>query len=191
MNPTSKKVTPMAQDNKGVTYSFDVCGQCKSICCQDAKPPLTEKRKKIIEEYLKKQKINVEQPFAREQYSYPAVDELVFCRLFNKLTGKCSVHPVKPETCVAGPITFDINFKTKKVEWFLKRDSICAFAGVLYKNKNVFEKHVEAAKKELTQLICELGPEELRAIVKVEEPQTFKIGEDELPLEVFRKLDLR
>lgn len=74
---------------------------------------------------------------------------------------------------------------------FLKRDSICAFAGVLYKNKNVFEEHVEAAKKELTQLICELGLEELLAVVKVEEPQTFKIGEDDLPLEVSRKLDLR
>ena len=32
---------------------------------------------------------------------------------------------------VAGPITFDINFKTKKVEYFLKKSEICAYAGEL------------------------------------------------------------
>jgi Fe-S-cluster containining protein len=181
----------MPEDNNGVTYSFDVCSQCKTICCQDAKPPLSEKRKKIVEEYLKKQKINIHKPFIKEQYSYPTVDGEVFCLLFSKETGKCSVHPVKPETCVAGPITFDINFKTKKVEWFLKKDEICAFAGVLYSNKAAFKQHFEAAKGEINQLILELKTEELLAIVKIEEPQTFKIGEDDLPIDVARKLGLK
>jgi hypothetical protein len=181
----------MPEDNNGVTYSLYFCGQCKIYCCQDAKPPLTEKRKKIIDKYLKDQKIKVEQPFAKEQYSYPAVDREVFCRLFNKETRNCSVHPVKPETCVSGPVTFDINFSTKKVEWFLKKDAICAFAGVLYKNQAAFKDHLDEAKKQITQLICELTAEELRAIVKIEEPQTFKIGEDDLPLEVARKLGLK
>jgi Fe-S-cluster containining protein len=181
----------MPEDNNGVTYSFDVCSQCKTICCQDAKPPLSEKRKKIIEEYLKKQKINIHKPFAKEQYSYLAVDGEIFCGLFNKETGKCSVHPVKPETCVAGPITFDINFKTKKVEWFLKKDEICAFAGVLYSNKAAFKQHFEVARKEINQLIHELKAEELLAIVKIEEPQTFKIGEEDLPIDVVKKLGLK
>ena len=192
MNPTSKKwCRLMPEDNNGITYSFDVCSQCKIICCQDAKPPLTEKRKKIIKEYLEKQKIKIEKPFVKESYSYPAVDELVFCGLFNKPTGKCSVHPVKPETCRAGPVTFDINFSTKKVEWFLKKPEICAFAGLLYSNKAAFKEHFEVAKKELIRLISQLGADELRAIVKIEEPQTFKIGEDDLPLEVIRKLGLK
>ena len=65
---------------------------------------------------------------------------------------------------VAGPVTFDINFSTKKVEWFLKKSEICAFAGVLYSDKAAFKDHFEVAKKELTQLIRELDPEELRAI---------------------------
>jgi uncharacterized protein len=180
----------MPEDDNGVTYSFDVCSQCKSICCQDAKPPLSEKRKKIIAKYLRQQKIVLIQPFTREQYSYPAVDEQVYCRLFNKKKGKCSVHAVKPETCVSGPITFDINFKTKKVEWFLKKDSLCAFAGVLSKNQTAFKDHFEVAKKEITQLIEELSADELRAIVKIEEPQTFKIGEDPLSLEAAKKLGL-
>ncbi len=181
----------MPEDNNGATYSFDVCSQCKIICCQDAKPPLSEKRKKIIKEYIEKQKINIEKPFAKEHYSYPTVDELVFCRLFDKDTGKCSVHPVKPETCRAGPVTFDINFSTKKVEWFLKKPEICAFAGVLYSNKAAFKDHFEIAKKELTHLIRELDPEELRVILKIEEQHTFKIGEDDLPSEVVRKLGLK
>jgi len=180
----------MPKDNNGATYSFDVCSQCKIICCQDAKPPLSEKRKKIIKAYLKKQRITIDEPFAKEHYSYPAVNKLVYCRLFSKETGKCSVHPVKPETCGAGPVTFDINFSTKKIEWFLKKPEICAFAGALYSNKAAFKDHFEIAKKELTQLIGELDPDELRVIVKIEEPHTFKIGEDNLSPEVVRKLGL-
>jgi Fe-S-cluster containining protein len=183
--------TAMPEDSNGTTYSFDVCGKCKIICCQDAKPPLTKNRKKIIQKYLKKQKINVEKPFSKENYSYPAVDELVFCRLFVKETGKCLVHPVKPETCRAGPVTFDVNFSTKKIEWFLKKSEICAYAGVLYSNKAAFKNHFKDAKPELTRLICELDAEELRAIVKIEEPHTFKIGEDNLPLEVVKRLGLK
>lgn len=181
----------MPEDNNGTTFSFDVCSQCKTICCQDAKPPLTEKRKKIINQYLQEHKIIVEDAFSKEQYSYPAVDDHIFCRFFNKETGKCSIHQIKPETCRAGPITFDIDFSTKKIQWFLKKEEICSFAGMLYRNKAAFGDHFEAAKKELTTLINELDPDELRVIVKIEEPQTFKIGEDELPPNVVRKLELK
>jgi Fe-S-cluster containining protein len=181
----------MPEDNNGATYSFDVCSQCKSICCKDAKPPLTEKRKQILSEYLKKQNIIIKEPFSKEKYCYPAVDDAVYCLLFNKESGKCSVHPVKPETCVSGPITFDINFKIKKIEWFLKKDELCAFAGILYKNNAAFKDHLEIAKKQIMQLITELSAEELRAIMKIEEPRTFKIGEDDLPSQVGRKLGLK
>lgn len=181
----------MPEDKNGITYSFDVCSQCKSICCQDAKPPLTEKRKKILSEFIEKQKISVSEPFSKEQYCYPAVDDEVYCKLFNKQTGKCSVHPVKPETCVSGPVTFDINFNAKKVEWFLKKDELCAFAGILYKNQASFKDHLEIAKKQIMQLISELSAEELRAIMKVEEPLTFKVGEDDLPAQVALMLGLK
>ena len=181
----------MANENNGTTYSFDVCSLCKSVCCQDAKPPLTEKREKIIKKYLKEQKIKIKKPFTKENYSYPSVDELIYCSLFNKETGKCSIHPVKPETCVSGPITFDINFRTKKVEWFLKKSELCAFAGKLYIDKTAFKDHFEVAKKELKQLICQLNKDELTSIVKIEEPQTFKVGEDDLPAQVVKKLGLK
>jgi len=62
---------------------------------------------------------------------------------------------------------------------------------VLCNNKAAFKDHFEMLKKELTHLIRELDPEELRVILKIEEPHTFKIGEDDLPLEVVSKLGLK
>jgi len=165
-----------------------VCGDCRSVCCQDAKPPLTKNRQKIIQEYLEKQQSDINQPFRHEQYSYPAVDEHLYCRLFDKKTKKCTVHPVKPETCRAGPITFDINFKTRKLEYFLKSAKICALAGVLYENQAVFKVHFEAAKPEIKRLVEQLSADELYAILKIEEPDTFKVGEEDLSMDVIKKL---
>jgi Fe-S-cluster containining protein len=180
----------MPEINKGKTYHFDVCSQCKTSCCQDARPPVTKTRKQILESYLKNQKTNLQALFVTEQYSYPSVDEQAYCKLFDKKTGECMVHEVKPETCVAGPITFDINFANRKVEWFLKKSEICAYAGELFKDKTSFNEHLDVAKKQIIALIKELGADELRAIVKIDEPQTLKIGEDDLPSEVASKLSL-
>lgn len=188
MNPS--KGVLMSQDDSGTTYSFNVCSQCKSICCQDAKPPLTSNRKKNIQEYMRKHNLNVKEPFAKGDYSYPAVDGEIYCRLFSKKTGKCMVHSVKPETCVAGPVTFDINFSNKTLEFFLKKTQICAYAGILYNDKAAFKEHFEVAKKQIVRLIKQLSAEELRAIVKIEEPQTFKFAEEPLPKKVVEKLGL-
>jgi len=172
------------------TCAFDVCCQCKSGCCQRVYPPLTFKRKKLIGDYLKKQKICVENPYTSETYSYPAVDENGFCIFYDKDTRKCLIHPVKPETCRAGPVTFDINCQTGKVEWYLKKPEICKLAGLLYENRSLFSEHFKVAREEILRLICELDAEALRAILKIEEPQTFKIGEDDLPQRVLDKLGL-
>jgi Fe-S-cluster containining protein len=193
MNPTSKigqAEKSLTEDNNGKTCSFDVCGTCKFICCQDAKPPLSENRKKILKEYIKKEKIPVEEPFMREGYSYPAIDETKLCKLFNKQTRRCSVHPVKPETCRAGPVTWDINFNTKKLEYYLKLEKICPLAGVLYKNPPVLAEHLDAAKVEIRQLVEDLSADELKVIVKIPEPDTFKICEENLSASVIKKLGL-
>ena len=146
--------------------------------------------KKSLKEYLNKQKIKVDKPFTKESYSYPSVDETLLCVFNSKETKRCMVHSVKPETCRAGPITFDINFKTKKVQYFLKKSEICAYAGELFKHKPAFNDHYEVAKKEIMRLIKELSADELRELMKIDEPQTFKVGEDDLPVEVVKKLGL-
>ncbi len=160
------------------------------MCCQGANPPLSENRKKVITDYLLKNGASASEMFVEGEYSHPSADSEQYCTFFNKKTGKCSVHPVKPETCVAGPITFDINLKSKKVEWFLKKANICAFAQILFEDKNRFNKHLKAAQLELMRLISELDGKTLGAIMKIPEPETFKVGENDLPKEVKYKLGI-
>jgi len=53
-----------------------------------------------------------------------------------------------------------------------------------------FKDHLEIAKTELTRLICELDADALKAILKIPEPQTIKIGENDLPKETLDQLGI-
>jgi len=169
---------------------FNICGNCLVNCCVRARPPVTSKRKTIIKNYLKATGLAIENAFKEKNvYTFPRETEGNQCIFLDKNTKKCQIHPVKPETCVAGPITFDINLKTGKIEWFLKTEKICPLVGVLYRNKSMLQSHLELARKELLKLVNDLDAEALRAILKIEEPETFKIGEDDLSPEVLAKLN--
>jgi Fe-S-cluster containining protein len=167
---------------------FDICGRCRIACCQDARPPITLRREKIIEEYLKNCGINIKDPFVHGQYAFPKEDRDGYCIFYDKETRKCIVHPVKPETCVAGPVTFDINPETGKIEWYLKTENICPLAGVIFKDKEMLKKHFEIAREEILRLVRELSSEALKTILSREEPETFKIGEEEVESGVLNKL---
>jgi len=188
MNPSW--VNSMPEDNCGKTYSYDVCSQCKVTCCQDANPPLSSNRKKIITQHLKENKIHIEKSFTTDDYTHPSTDKKGICTFYNQKTKRCIVHCVKPETCVAGPITFDINYNTSMVEFFLKKTSICAYAGVLFNDKPALKQHYTVAREHIIELIKELSADELRALCKIDEPETFKFCEEPLPPEVAKKLDL-
>lgn len=159
---------------------FEICGRCKIDCCRDARPPITARRKEIIMEYLKSQGIIIEKPFVHAEYTFPREAADGHCIFYDKKSKKCRINPVKPETCAAGPVTFDINKKTRKIEWYLKTEDACILAGVLFKNKKALEKHFESAKRKILRLVRELSPEALRAILNRDEPETFKVGEDEI-----------
>jgi len=178
----------MSEDVVNKTCSFDVCLRCNKSCCQDAKPPLTSGRMAAIVSYLTNRRLNDEQLFSHEEYWFPSVDSNMFCIFYDKITKKCRVHEVKPETCCAGPLTFDINLRTMKIEWFLKKSGLCIYAGGLFENPQSLEEHLKVAKVDLIRLIRELDGDDLRVILKREEPETFKIGEDDLPNEVIEKL---
>ncbi len=60
----------------------------------------------------------------------------------------------------------------------------------MFKNKSELQRHLKSAKRELSALVNDLDAEALRAILKIEEPDTFKIGEDNLAREVLRKLKI-
>jgi len=167
---------------------FDVCVLCKSSCCRGARPPITRERRRIIEAYLKERNIPITNLFVQSDYTFPREDADGYCIFYDHKTRQCRVHPVKPETCVAGPVTFDINKQTRKVEWHLKTEKICSLAGEMYRNKPPLEKHLESAKKEILRLISELDSKALQTILKIEEPDTFKINEDIVGKEVLNKL---
>jgi Fe-S-cluster containining protein len=169
---------------------FDVCSECKTSysCCNDTTPPVTSERRKIIEVYMKENGLTVARPFHRTEYVFPRLTADGYCVFHDKKTKKCVVHPVKPETCVAGPITFDVNVKTAKIEWFIKMDRICPLAGVVYQNKQLLQKHLASAKREVLRLVAQLTAEELKAILKKDEPETFKIREDDFDKELLRKV---
>ena len=167
---------------------FSVCSQCKSSCCVSARPPLTDERMSIIRRYLKEQNIPLHEPFVRASYAFPREDAENYCVFNDRKTGKCLIHSVKPETCVAGPITFDINLKTQKIEWHLKKETICCLAGRLYVDKERLAEHQTLAKSEILRLVRKLDAEALKAILKIEEPETFKISEDNVEKSVLTKL---
>jgi hypothetical protein len=145
---------------------------------------------RIIEDYLRKNKNVNGKIFTHEEYSFPSIGENVYCVFYSKQTKKCSIHQVKPETCRAGPVTFDINLRTRKVEWFLKTRELCLYAGKLFDTPEQLDAQLKAAKEEIIGLICKLDSAALRAILKIDEPQTFKIGEDPIPKEVLKKLGI-
>jgi len=169
---------------------FDVCSKCKTSysCCFGTRPPITEERKRIITEYLEKHGIPIVDAFVKEDYTFPKESAEGYCVFHDMKTRKCVVHAVKPETCVSGPVTFDINKKTGNIEWFVKMEKICPLADFVYGDKEMLQNHLESAKRELTRLVRELAPDALKAILKKDEPETFKICEDPLGKTVIAKL---
>jgi Fe-S-cluster containining protein len=149
---------------------------------------LTSKRRELISSYLKLKNLEFDEPFSYDSYFYPSVDSQDFCLFYSKETKKCLVHEVKPETCVAGPLTFDINLRTGMIEWFFKKAGICSLAQEIFSNKQLLETHLVPAKKQIMQLVNELETKHLVTILSREEPETFKIGEDWLPEDTLKKL---
>jgi len=178
----------VAEQPRQVNF-FHVCGNCLISCCVGARPPVTSKRKAMIQKYLKATASAIENAFEEEnKYTFPRETEDNQCIFLDKSTKKCRIHSVKPETCVAGPVTFDINLKMGKIEWFLKTEKICPLAGALYRDKSELQIHLESARRELLKLVHDLDADALQAVLKIEEPDTFKIGEEDLNPKVLAKL---
>jgi len=167
---------------------FSFCHTCQNKCCAGARPPLTLKRRQIILSFLQENKIPIDTPFENGKYAFPRENDDGYCIFLGKITGKCRIHPVKPETCVAGPFTFDIDVETGKIEWFLKMSKICQLAGSLLKDRESYRKHETSAKHEIQCLVRELDAKELRAILAIEEPDTIKVAEGNAGPEVLAKL---
>jgi len=147
-----------------------VCSSCQlnGGCCSGAMPPLTDERIEILlSGGVEREEIEF------ERYKHLKLKPDGFCVLFKD--GKCSVHSIKPETCVAGPFTFDV--KGKVLEIFLKKESICPMVGFLKENRSVYDELFDVSVTKIIELIERLPSDELAEIVKIEEPETELVAE--------------
>ncbi|MDK2795230.1 MAG: uncharacterized protein PWQ58_429 [Archaeoglobaceae archaeon] len=137
-------------------------------CCFEAKPPISKKRLKILLDN------GISSEFVEfGRYRHLKIKEDGYCVFFEN--GKCKIHAIKPETCVAGPITFDI--KDDMLELYIKKAEICPLVKFLKENEQILKEHLSIAVEKIVDLIRELDREELEEIIKIEEPETEKILE--------------
>ncbi|MEM1577245.1 MAG: YkgJ family cysteine cluster protein [Archaeoglobaceae archaeon] len=147
---------------------IEICSKCGGKCCFEAKPPISNKRLKILLEN------GISSDFVEfGKYKHLKLKEDGYCVFFDN--GKCKIHGIKPETCVAGPITFDI--REGKLELYIKKETICPLVKFLKENEDVLKDHMNIALEKILDLIRELEKEELEEILKIEEPETEKIFE--------------
>ncbi len=137
-------------------------------CCRGAMPPLTDERIEVL----------LANGVRKDQIDYGPYKRLKlkpdgFCILFRD--GRCSIHSVKPETCVAGPFTFDV--KGAVLEIFLKRECICPMVRYLKENRAAYDELFRTSVEKIVDLVEKLPPEELAEIVKIDEPDTDLVAE--------------
>ena len=146
------------------------CNECHLVggCCFDARPPLSQERIDIL---LKNGVSADAVEFAG--YKRLRLKPDGFCVLFQD--GKCSIHSIKPETCVAGPFTFDI--KENVLQIFIKRESICPMVRFLKANRKAFDGLFEVSVERIMELVSSVPPQEMAEILKIDEPETDLVAE--------------
>lgn len=149
------------------------CKECHLVggCCFDARPPLSQERIDIL---LKNGVSADAVEFAG--YKRLRLKPDGFCVLFQD--GKCSIHSIKPETCVAGPFTFDM--KGNILQIFIKRESICPMVRFLKANRKAFDGLFEASVERIMELVDKVPPLEMAEILKIDEPETDLVAEIKL-----------
>jgi Fe-S-cluster containining protein len=149
------------------------CSECHldGGCCFEARPPLSQERIDIL------QKNGVaEDAVEFAGYRRLRLKQDGFCVLFKN--GKCSIHTIKPETCVAGPFTFDI--KDNVLQIFLKRENICPMVRFLKANRKAYDGLFETSVENIMHLIENVPAAEMEEILKIEEPETDLVAEIQL-----------
>ena len=89
--------------------------------------------------------------------------------------GLCAIQPFKPETCVAGPFTFDV--KEGVIEIYLKKESICPLVAVLKQDRKAYDEQYKLAVDKIIRVVAFLPEEELMTVCRIEEPDTEKVEE--------------
>lgn len=149
-------------------WGEDICMRCGGHCCVNAHPPVS----RSCAERLLASGISPDQ-FEYTGYKRLKVKENGVCILSEQ--GVCRIHSVKPETCRAGPFTFDV--KGDIIEIFLKYERICPLVKLLKEIPEAYQQQYDLAVKSITNLVSNLTPGEISAICCIDEPDTEKVSE--------------
>lgn len=95
------------------------------------------------------------------------------------IDGRCRIHAVKPETCVAGPFTFEV--AGNRLCLFLKHESICPLVPYLKADEHIYVTQFQHAAQILANLVRSFPPQELDVINAIPEPETDLVAE--IPLD--------
>lgn len=145
-----------------------ICMRCGGHCCDDAHPPISEHcYRRLVAEGVP------DNAFERNGYRYVRTRADGTCMLWNG--GRCGIHGIKPETCGAGPFTFDVKGDT--IEIFLKFETICPLVRLFKDVPEAYDQQYAKAVKSITRLVSNLTDEEIAAICRIEEPETEKVAE--------------
>jgi uncharacterized protein len=142
--------------------------RCGGHCCVDAHPPVSQS----CSERLLAAGISPDM-FEYTGYKRLKVRENGVCVLSRQ--GKCRIHTVKPETCRAGPFTFDV--EGDMIGIFLKYERICSLVKLLKEIPEAYQQQYDQAVKSITHLVGNLTPDEIDAICCIDEPDTEKVSE--------------
>ncbi|MDI6719273.1 MAG: YkgJ family cysteine cluster protein [Methanomicrobiales archaeon] len=144
-----------------------ICEACGGRCCHGAHPPLTPERIGILEDLMRSA-----DGIESGSYARLRVREDGFCILMEG--NRCIVHAVKPETCAAGPFTFDI--RDGVLEIYLKKETICPLVRHLKQDSGAYRRQILLAVENITRLIRLLPPDQLAAVLRIDEPETDKVA---------------
>jgi len=149
-----------------------VCAGCGARCCHEARPPLSPQRIAV----LLRSGVS---PGAIEYEGYHRIraGEDGMCVMCSG--GKCRIHAIKPETCRAGPFTFDVEEGTVRI--FLKHESLCPLVSLLKKDPEMYEEHFRVATGNILALVRSLPAGELAVISAIPEPDCDLVAE--IPLD--------
>ena len=94
------------------------------------------------------------------------------CVMFND-NGLCAIQSFKPETCAAGPFTFDV--KEGVIEIYMKKESICPLVAVLKQDVKAYDEQYKMAVEKIIRVVAFLPEDELWTVCNIEEPDTDKV----------------
>lgn len=146
----------------------EICMKCGGHCCDGACPPISEDRYN----YLINNGVSPDH-FEFDGYRRLKVKKNNECVLYHD--GKCSIHAIKPETCRAGPFTF--NVIDDKIEIFLKFESICPIVRILKEVPEAYNQQYSRAIEHISNLVSCLPENDLEVICQIDEPLTEKVAE--------------